>query len=145
VASLKILETILVCQSDGVATNLRVLVVDDDPMLGDLLQEVLQMSGHRCEVAKTGEAALELLAQETFDLVISDLWMPGLSGMELWERLREAHPGLARRMIVVSAEDPGSSNCDFVRQTGLEYLKKPFRLQDLSQIVERTASRQMVA
>jgi two-component system, NtrC family, response regulator AtoC len=124
-----------------VKTTLNVLVVDDDPMLGDLLHEVLQISGHQCQVAKTGAAALELLARHPFDLVISDLWMPGLSGMELWERLRADHPELATRMILISAEDPASKRCEFVRSTGLTYLKKPFRIQELSAIVERTFAR----
>lgn len=130
------------CSKKG---NLNVLVVDDDPMLGDLLHEVLRMSGHWCRVAKTGKVALELLEQESFDVVISDLWMPGLSGQQLWERLQEEHPRLASRMILISAEDPSSETCEFVRRTGLGYLRKPFQLQDLSLLVESRMNQARVA
>lgn len=117
--------------------GLRILVVDDDPVLGDLFRDVLGMQQHSCEVAKTAVAALDLLAQEQFDLVISDLRMPGLSGMELWEKLQDEHPRLAGNMIFVSAEDPASPTCGFVRTSGLGYLKKPFKIQELSLAVAR--------
>ena len=119
--------------------GLRVLIVDDDPMLGDLFCDVLDMSGHRCWVAKAAGTALDLLRRFDFDLVISDLRMPGLSGAELWEKLKTEHPRLAGNMIFISAEEPNSPYCSFVRDFGLGYLKKPFKIHELSTAVCKAA------
>ena len=70
----------------------RVVVVDDDRITRDLVREALEPRV-RVECCENGEAALEALSREPADLVISDLTMPGLSGIELLERVRRSHPG----------------------------------------------------
>ena len=117
-------------------SGLHVLVVDDDPILGDLFVDVLVLSGHRGRVARTGAAALGLLARERFDVVISDLLMPEMDGEELWEKLKIEHPRLAETMIFVSAGNPGSPHARFLERTKHRCLRKPFRIPDLLALVE---------
>ena len=67
---------------------LRVLHVDDDPMNLRVVDEILGAFGHRAVAAASGEEALEQLGRETFDVVLLDIHMPGISGLEVVERLR---------------------------------------------------------
>jgi CheY-like chemotaxis protein len=120
--------------------SFRILIVDDDPILGDLFLDLLEMAGHQCRVAKTGRDALTLVARHPFDLIISDLRMPEMSGRELWERLQQTDARLAETMIFVSAEEPAAETCRFLQETKHAYLRKPFNIQELLRLVEQAAS-----
>ncbi len=77
------------------AAAVRVLVVEDDPAVGEALVETLLLRGHRVEVATSGEEALERLRTDEFDVVITDDLMPGMGGTALAERVKREHPGVA--------------------------------------------------
>ena len=70
---------------------LRVLVVDDDPLMLDLLSDMVRRLGHDAEQAPSGQSALNRLASETFDLVIADIFMPNGTGLELLVSMRSKH------------------------------------------------------
>jgi len=72
----------------------RVLIVDDDPEMRDALQLVLSADGHVCDVADNAVSAMAVVDRKTFDVVISDIRMPGLSGLELLDRFKGVHPDL---------------------------------------------------
>ena len=72
----------------------RLLIVDDDREMREALGESLSVDGHACELAEDGAAALEMLDLRTFDLVIADVLMEDMSGLELLDRLRRTHPVL---------------------------------------------------
>jgi CheY-like chemotaxis protein len=122
-------------------TSLRVLVVDDDPVLGKLFLEVLVAHGHQGTVVETGSAALDAVQREVFDLVISDLRMPEMGGRELLQRLQQEHPRLAETMVFASAEEPRAAACRFVHEGGHRYLKKPFSLAELMRVIEAVVTR----
>jgi CheY-like chemotaxis protein len=85
---------------------MRILVVDDDPMAGELAAAVLEEAGHQCLVAENGVAALELLAlHPELDLVVSDMNMPLIGGLDLLRELREQ--GRATPFVLLTGEDPG--------------------------------------
>jgi CheY-like chemotaxis protein len=128
-----------VWHSPDSAQCLRILVVDDDPVLGHMFLDVLEMAGHTTEISKSGPEALAVLRVRDFDLIISDLRMPLMSGRELWERIREYHPGLAASMIFVSAEQPEAASWQFLKETGHVYLRKPFDIRELLGLVENAA------
>src|SRR5271163_2825097 len=73
----------------------RVLIVDDDKALRTILSVMLTQSAFVCRTAASGEEALRLLENQPTDVVISDLRMPGISGMDLLIEVRERHPHLA--------------------------------------------------
>jgi DNA-binding response OmpR family regulator len=71
----------------------RILIVDDEPYICEILSRVLGSEGYTCEVASNGEAAIKWLENETFHLLISDIMMPGLSGMDLLAIVKALLPG----------------------------------------------------
>lgn len=109
----------------GSERSLRILAIDDEPSLLDLIDAFAEGAGHRVEKVMTAEAALELLSRDArFDIVLSDIRLPGMSGRDLLRLLRRDRPELARRTILMSGffHQPG---------TGVPYLQKPFGRRDL--------------
>jgi CheY-like chemotaxis protein len=111
------------------ATTRRVLVVDDDPGLRALLCEILQRLGLDAEAAADGGEGAELFESDpTFDLVITDLLMPRLSGWDLIQRLRTANPEIP---IILLAGSLGSDDLERARRTGVKTLRKPVQIPEL--------------
>jgi YesN/AraC family two-component response regulator len=109
-----------------------ILIVDDEEVIRSMVCEILA-SDHTCQAAGTAERALECLDTKHYDLVLTDVSMPGLSGLELFGRIRQRQPDTP--VIVIS----GISDLEFVRgliQMGVfHYLMKPFKLEDIEQAV----------
>ena len=111
---------------DGLPSSraVRVLIVDDDPALRTILSVMLTQSAFLCHSAASGEEALSLLARQPFDVVISDLRMPGLSGMDLLIQVRERYPNLA--FLMVTGEDETRVGVRAMQLGADDYLLKPF-------------------
>ena len=109
-----------------------ILVVDDEEVIRNMVYEILA-GDHTCHAAGTAERALEYLDSEHYDLVLTDVSMPGLSGLELFGHIRQRQPDTP--VIIIS----GISDLDFIRgliQMGVfHYLMKPFKLEDIEQSV----------
>ncbi|GAB4375287.1 MAG: hypothetical protein Kow0062_14140 [Acidobacteriota bacterium] len=113
----------------------RVLVVDDEEGVRTLVAEALRMWGFRVRVADSGEAALGYLSAEEFDLVVSDLRMPGVDGMQLWQRVRASGQDTP---FVFSTGDAISGDVhEFLERTGAPVLVKPFTLLSMKEAVEQ--------
>lgn len=110
----------------GSKTAARVLLIDDEPSVCALLHEALGREGYACQSAKSGEEALELLERESFDLIISDLRMPGISGLELLKKFRARCPRSA--LIVVTGVDDIRVSIEAMKEGASDYLVKPFHL-----------------
>jgi CheY-like chemotaxis protein len=113
--------------------SLRILVVDDEETIRIVSSRFLERLGHRVDVVADGTEALRHLARTDYDVILSDLRMPGLSGEELLERLRERGGGLERRLIFVTGDAAHG-----VGGTGVPVLIKPVRLEELARAVEYT-------
>ena len=105
--------------------TIKVLAVDDEPAAAKLLSLILAPPAFRCTTACTAEAALVALQREPFDAVISDLQMPGLSGMELLNEVRHNHPHLA--FLVTTGVDDVDVGVNAMRSGADDYLVKPLR------------------
>ncbi|HKW64727.1 MAG TPA: HD domain-containing phosphohydrolase [Candidatus Acidoferrum sp.] len=103
----------------------RVLAVDDEPAAAKLLSLILAPPTFRCTTACTAEEALVALQREPFDAVISDLHMPGLSGMELLLEVRHKHPHMA--FLVTTGVDDVDVGVKAMRSGADDYLVKPLR------------------
>jgi diguanylate cyclase (GGDEF)-like protein len=112
----------------------RVVVVDDDRLTRELVRDSLEPRV-RVECCENGEAALEALSRAPADLVISDLTMPGLSGIELLERVRRSHPGT--QFVVLTGTASVESAVGALRMGAADYLVKPVRSHDLDRLIER--------
>ncbi|HVS17401.1 MAG TPA: response regulator, partial [Planctomycetota bacterium] len=123
--------------------TLHLVVVDDEPMLREMLTSFGRRQGWRVECAADGESALRLLSEseDAPDCVLCDLRMPGLDGEQLLERVRALDPSLAERFLFQSG-DVGSAEAAAVGQaTGLPVLAKPLSFEHLREWIEAAAAR----
>jgi CheY-like chemotaxis protein len=115
------------------ARGARILVVDDEPHICTALDRLLTREGHSVETISEATKALEKLRDNTYDLVLMDLRMPGMNGIEFYERMKEISPSLERRVVCVTGDVVSGTNKDFLQETGLPCVAKPFGVQDLVQ------------
>jgi CheY-like chemotaxis protein len=113
----------------------RILVVDDEDNLRDVLVEVLKRDGHEVDSAVDGTEALHLLGERSYDLVLTDLRMPGIEGPELYQAMQRRHPEKPPRVIFMSANTGIEQYARFLSETGEPALEKPFNLADMRQVV----------
>ncbi len=104
----------------------RVLIVDDEAGICLLLNELLNGAGYHCQTASSGEQALEILRQHDFDALISDLRLPGMSGLALLDAARAEYPMM---ILLLAAGGGDEQTCiEATRHGAHDYLVKPFRL-----------------
>ena len=113
----------------------KVLVVDSEGFLVDLIREFLESEGYQVALVSSGAEALEHLKKEKFDLLLSDVKMPGISGFDLLKKVKADYPDMAVIMMT------GFGEAYTVKQALIdgadEYITKPFKNHEISLIVER--------
>ena len=109
--------------------RIRVLVVEDDEVFQRPLQRALEASGCEVVAVPSGEDALAVLDRSTVDLLLTDLRLPGMDGVQLITRSKAMHPALA--VIVMTAHGTAESAVDARRHGADAYLVKPFAMPDL--------------
>lgn len=112
----------------------EILVVDDDDIIRETLCELL-MQDHVCHSADTAEGALAKLEAQAFDVVLTDVSMPGLSGMDLLNRVVAHYPGTP--VIIISGLSDQEQAQSLMGLGAFDYLLKPFRLE----VVEASVAR----
>jgi signal transduction histidine kinase/FixJ family two-component response regulator len=112
-----------------------VLVVDDEPSVVEVFREFLSGEGYALSVALSGEEAVRLIPEIQPDLVLTDINLPGLSGLEVMRFAKRVDPEVA--VIVVTGYASASTAIDALREGAYDYVTKPFDLDDVQQIVER--------
>ena len=117
--------------------GLSILVVDDDPAVREILAELLAADEHRVETAPDGSVALEMIRRGSYDLIMSDLKMPGMDGLALYREVERTHPALARRFVFVTGDTLGPATREVLEETGAPFLTKPFGLGDVQRVVQR--------
>ncbi len=117
----------------------RILVVDDDREMCIFLAEILGEEGYIVDAVQNGTAALELFTRNHFDLVITDLKMPRMTGIELLRRLKEIDPECA--VLLLTAFGTIDSAVDAMRVGAFHYITKPFHTDELLIEVERAMER----
>jgi len=118
----------------------HILVVDDEETILELLLALLEGAGHKVETAGNGRLALEKIRQTDFDVIISDLKMPDMGGQKLYEAISELKPHLLERMIFSTGDTVNPGTQAFFQETGNPYLSKPFRLEDVDELVSQVLS-----
>jgi len=116
----------------------RILVVDDDETIRDTLYELLSEE-HDCQTAQTAEQALARLEVDSYDLVLTDISMPGLSGLELLGHVRQKYPDTP--VIIISGISDQEHAQGLIRLGAFEFLLKPFRLEVVEKSVKRALDR----
>lgn len=113
-----------------------VLVVDDDETIRDTLYELLSAE-YQCQTADTAEQAFARLEVDSYDVVLTDISMPGLSGLELLGHVRQKYPNTP--VIIISGISDQDHAQGLIRLGAFDYLLKPFRLE----VVEKSVKRAM--
>lgn len=111
-----------------------ILVVDDDDVIRDTLCEALA-TDYSCQTANTAEDALAKLEAQGFDVVLTDISMPGLNGKELLKKVVELYPGTP--VIIISGHSDQGEAENLLSHGAFDYLLKPFRLEIVEESVKR--------
>lgn len=107
----------------------KILIADDSPTITTLLSTTLETQGYRVTVATDGDEACEAGLAGDFDLAVIDQLMPGLLGLEVIDRWREA--GLGFPIIVLTGVDDDRTAVDSLERPGVDFMRKPFRIAEL--------------
>jgi DNA-binding response OmpR family regulator len=115
----------------------RILLVDDDPLITQLIVDMLSLDGHDVDTAPNGIAALNRAQRRRYDLILTDLHMPELDGVGLYRELvrRQAHP--PHKIIFLTGTTGSSEAHRLMRETGVPLLRKPFNLVELLALVRK--------
>lgn len=117
----------------------RVLLVDDDELLARSIARPLRLAGYTVILAAHGQEALELLAEEEVDVVLTDVWMPVMDGWTLLRTIKAQQPALPVILFTGLAFPNQEANAR--EQGAAEFLAKPLRLDRLLEVLERVSAR----
>ena len=121
--------------------NARVLIVDDDPDIHVLLASMLAPAGCSVEAAADGEAALTKLEAARYDLVLTDVLMPGMDGLDLLQKIHERSP--ATPVVVMTAQNTPETVVRSIREKAFTYFSKPFSESTVLDIVTNAMESQV--
>src|ERR1700759_4172046 len=120
-------------QTDGKKT---LLIADDEPNIRRVLQAIFTKDGYQVHVAENGLHALEVAAAHPIDLLITDLIMPDMNGVELLQKIKQRQPNVLAIMITAYAT---IKTCvDAMRYGASDYITKPFDMDEIRAVVKRT-------
>ncbi|HEX3128960.1 MAG TPA: sigma-54 dependent transcriptional regulator [Thermoanaerobaculia bacterium] len=108
---------------------MNVLIIDDEEVLQDVLTALLRKEGHQTQSAFSGEEGLEMLDREEIDLVLLDLMLPGMHGMQVLREMRRKHPDVV--VVVITAFSSIESAIEAMREGAFHYIPKPFKNEEV--------------
>ena len=126
-------------QHAGPPETLRILAVDDEPVILDLILDALGRDGHRVDTASSAREALQKLERSAYDVIVCDLKMPEMDGQQLYEVLRSRWPDIARRVIFASGDTIHPDTRSFIDRSGRPCVDKPFKLEVLAAAIADVA------
>jgi DNA-binding response OmpR family regulator len=112
----------------------RILVVDDDRTTLNLIRLQLRAAGHAVDTASDGEAGLRRLSRQRYDLVLLDVWMPGMDGLQVLGRIRQLQQ--APPVVVMTADDAPATVVRAIRERAYRYVTKPIEPAELLALVD---------
>jgi CheY-like chemotaxis protein len=124
-------------QEQQKVTGAKILVVDDEPVVREFISKVLTEEGHQVEAVDNAQDALEMVKSKTYRIILLDIKMPGLSGIELYKRFQKIAPSLARRVVFVTGDVMGTRTTAFLSKAKSPYITKPFDGKQLNIAINR--------
>ena len=119
-------------------TPLTILIVDDEPLMRLSMCDALEAVGHDVQAASTGTEGIELVSKQVFDLVITDLRLPGADGLIVLKITKEKHP--QTEVVVITAHGSVETAVGAMKLGAFDYITKPFQMDELLLIVERAGT-----
>ena len=123
----------------------RVLVIDDEIEVGEIISEVLEIDGHAVDVVTSGEDALVRLEAGSYDVILSDMRMPGMDGPSVHRRLKSDHPEQLAGLGFITGDTLSPRVKAFLEASGRPYLEKPLLPRDIREMVARLAEADSVS
>jgi len=118
--------------------NLNILIVEDEKNLASLIKRVLHKEKYNVKIANNGLIALEIIKSNNFDLIITDIQMPEISGIELLNKVREIDDTMA--VIIITAYASIDTAIEAIRMGAIDYIKKPFDIKEILDVVKKIES-----
>lgn len=115
----------------------RILVVDDDTIVQEFLTEVLGKEGYEVEIVGNGDDALEKINSEDYDVILLDVKLPGMSGIELYGCMQKMGKSLTRKVIFITGDVMNEDTIDFISKAGVPCITKPFDAEQLKKEIGR--------
>jgi CheY-like chemotaxis protein len=120
------------------ASRPKILVVDDEAIIAQLISDVLTGDGYDVDTASDGLVALECIRRCGYDLILSDLRMPGLDGLGLYRELEQSRPELVRRFVFITGTSEHTDYAGLLGGLVAPILTKPFDMSALQRVVRET-------
>ena len=119
--------------------NTRVLIVDDEPGIRESLRGVLEDEGYVCAASATGEECLEELARQSYDVILLDVWLPGIDGLETLNRIQEIAFDQRPEVVVISGHGTIETAVRATRLGAFDFIEKPLTIEKVSVVVHNAA------
>jgi PAS domain S-box-containing protein len=119
----------------------RILVVDDEPVIRQFVSQVLGEQGHTVETVDNAASALKMVKSKRYRLILLDIKMPGMSGVELYKQFQKIAPSLTKRVVFITGDVMGKRTLAFLDKTKTPYMMKPFDARELKTQMNRILAR----
>ena len=116
-------------------TQRTILIVDDEPEIREMLSEILIGAKHRVVTASSGREALQRMAAERYDAILTDIRMPDIDGRSLYEEIQRRWPGQVGRVVFVTGDTLAAGVRTFVAESGRPVIEKPFLPSEVRRII----------
>ncbi len=114
-------------------------MIDDEPTVQDFLVELIRSKGHRVDTASDVPEALQKIAADGHDLIISDMKMPHGSGKDIYKAVVDRSPRLARRIVFTTGDGASAETRRFLQEAGNEIVLKPFNAEEIESAIARAS------
>jgi CheY-like chemotaxis protein len=119
----------------------KILVVDDEPVIRKFVSQVLGEQGHHVETVDNATDALKMVKSKRYRLILLDIKMPGMSGLELYKQFQKIAPSLTKRVVFITGDVMGKRTVAFLDKTKTPYMMKPFDARQLKAEINRILAR----
>lgn len=116
--------------------GLKILIIDDEVVFSDNMVKLLNTRGYQASAVNGGEEGLRVLEKEAFDVVVLDLKMPGMNGIETLKKIKES--GCPAQVILLTGHGSVDSAMESVRLGAFDYLPKPCEVEELSEMIKNS-------
>jgi PAS domain S-box-containing protein len=122
-------------------TKAKILVVDDEPVIRKFVSQVLGEQGHTVETVDNAADTLKMVRSKRYRLILLDIKMPGMSGLELYKQFQKIAPSLTKRVVFITGDVMGKRTLAFLDKTKTPYMMKPFDAKQLKAEINRILAR----
>src|SRR5688572_30550822 len=123
-------------------SGIRLLLVDDEPLIRESLYEILRMEGYTVETSDTGEKALELMEKQAVDVVVTDFKLPKMSGLQLLKEIKKKYS--RTEIIMITGYGSVESAVEAMKVGAYDYITKPINDNEIKLIIEKIVEKKRI-